>query len=110
MQPYGGYPQPINVVVQNQVQPYPVYAPQPYPYPYQHPGNGLKKDTALILALVGLFTGISGLQRFYLRDTGLGILYLLTGGLCWIGQLIDVIQLATMAQVEFDRRYNYVPR
>src|SRR5439155_4846398 len=103
-QPYG-YPQPqqpIQVVVQNQIQPY-AYAPHPYAYPV----NPLKKDTALLLCLLGFFFGINGLHRFYLRQTGLGILWLLTGGLCAIGQIVDAIQLLSMSQQEFDRRYNY---
>jgi hypothetical protein len=36
----------------------------------------------------------------------MGVLYLLTGGLCGIGQIIDAIQLLTMSQQEFDMRYN----
>jgi hypothetical protein len=103
-QPYG-YPhpqQPIQVVVQNQIQPY-GYAPQQYAYPHA----GLKKDTAVLLCLLGFFFGINGLHRFYLRQTGLGILWLLTGGLCVVGQIVDAIQLLSMSQQEFDRRYNY---
>jgi TM2 domain-containing membrane protein YozV len=106
-QPYG-YPQPqqpIQVVVQNQMQPYGY--PQPYAQPYAYPGAGLKKDTAILLCLLGFFFGINGLHRFYLRQTGLGILWFLTGGVCLIGQIIDGIQLLTMSQQEFDRRYNY---
>ena len=102
-QPYG-YPQPqqpIQVVVQNQIQPY------GYAQPYAYPGGGLKKDTAILLCLVGFFFGINGLHRFYLRQTGLGIVWLLTGGVCVVGQIVDAIQLLTMSQQEFDRRYNY---
>jgi hypothetical protein len=102
-QPYG-YPQaqqPIQVVVQNQIQPY------GYAQPYAYPNGGLKKDTAILLCLLGFFFGINGLQRFYLRQTGLGILYFLTGGLCVVGQIVDAIQLLSMSQQEFDRRYNY---
>lgn len=83
------------IVVQNQVNPYGgVMLP-----------DARKKDTALLLAVVGLFV-LPGLQRFYLRQTGMGILYLFTGGLCAIGQIVDIIQLATMSQQEFDMRYN----
>jgi hypothetical protein len=105
-QPYG-YPQPqqpIQVVVQNQMQPMQPYG---YPQPYAYPGAGLKKDTAILLCLLGFFFGINGLHRFYLRQTGLGILWFLTGGVCLIGQIIDGIQLLSMSQQEFDRRYNY---
>ena len=102
-QGYPGYPQPqqpIQVVVQNQMQPY-GYA---QPYPYGAPP--LKKDTALLLCLLGFFFGINGLHRFYLRQTGLGIVWLLTGGVCLIGQIIDAVRLLTMSQQEFDQLYN----
>jgi len=44
----------------------------------------------LLLALAG-FVGIAGAHRFYLEEIGMGILYLLTGGLCVIGTIIDLI-------------------
>lgn len=47
-------------------------------------------STTLVLALVGLF-GIAGIQRFYVDQVGLGILYLLTGGLCFIGTIVDAV-------------------
>ena len=46
--------------------------------------------TTLVLALVGLF-GIAGIQRFYVDQVGLGILYLLTGGLCVVGTIVDAV-------------------
>jgi TM2 domain-containing membrane protein YozV len=51
-----------------------------------------RKDPQLILitALIG-FVGISGVHRFLLEHIGMGILYLLTGGLCLIGTIIDLI-------------------
>jgi hypothetical protein len=39
--------------------------------------------------------GLSGLQRFYVGKIGTGILWLFTWGLCGIGQLIDIIVIAT---------------
>lgn len=65
-----------------------------------------KKDTALLLAIVGFLFGICGMHKFYLRQTGMGVLYFFTGGLCAIGQIIDIISLATMSQQEFDMRFN----
>ena len=44
----------------------------------------------LILALIGLF-GIAGLHRFVAGHIGIGILYLLTFGLCYIGTIVDLI-------------------
>lgn len=94
--PPPGYPhQPQMIVVQNQVN----------PYGMMHP-DARKKDTALLLAIVGLLFGICGMHKFYLRQTGMGILYFFTGGLCAIGQIIDIISLATMSQQEFDMKFN----
>jgi TM2 domain-containing membrane protein YozV len=44
----------------------------------------------LITALIG-FIGISGVHRFLLNQIGMGILYLLTAGLCFIGTIIDLV-------------------
>lgn len=102
--PYGyagppGMP-PAVIVVQNQIQPY------AYPQYPQYAGTLLKKDTAVLLCVLGFFTGINGMHRFYLRETGLGVLWLLTGGVCFFGQLIDCISLLSMSQQAFDHKYN----
>jgi TM2 domain-containing membrane protein YozV len=47
-------------------------------------------QTVLILSLVGLLV-VPGLQRFYLNQIGMGLLYLFTIGLCFIGSIIDLI-------------------
>jgi len=49
------------------------------------------EQTVLLLTLLG-FVLIAGVQRFYVDQLGMGILYLLTGGLCGIGTLIDLIR------------------
>jgi len=46
------------------------------------------KDPTTIL-LVSLFLGTLGIDRFMLKDTGLGILKLLTAGCCGILTIID---------------------
>ncbi len=57
-----------------------------------------RKDPMLILltALVG-FLGIAGVHRFILNQIGMGILYLLTAGLCAIGTIIDLINYRKLA-------------
>jgi len=50
----------------------------------------------LLLALVG-FVGIAGVHRFYIEEIGMGVLYLLTGGLCVIGTIIDLFNYKDLA-------------
>ena len=54
--------------------------------------NSRRKDptTIMILTLLGLM-GIAGIQRFILNQVGMGILYFLTAGLCFIGTIIDLV-------------------
>jgi TM2 domain-containing membrane protein YozV len=53
-------------------------------------------QTILLLALVG-FLGLAGIQRFIVDQIGMGILYLLTGGLCVFGTIIDMINYKKIA-------------
>jgi TM2 domain-containing membrane protein YozV len=57
-----------------------------------------RKDpqTILLVTLVG-FLGISGIQRFLTDQIGLGIVYLLTGGICLIGTIIDLVNYKKIA-------------
>jgi len=57
-----------------------------------------RKDpqTILLLTLVG-FLGIAGIQRFIVDQIGMGILYLLTGGICMIGTIVDLINYKSIA-------------
>jgi TM2 domain-containing membrane protein YozV len=57
-----------------------------------------RKDpqTILLVTLVG-FLGIAGIQRFLTDQIGLGILYLLTGGICMIGTIIDLVNYKRIA-------------
>ena len=58
------------------------------------PGLFSDKDW-LTAMLLSLFVGWFGIDRFYLGYTGLGILKLITLGLCGIWWVIDIILLAT---------------
>ncbi|HKK25352.1 MAG TPA: TM2 domain-containing protein [Gracilimonas sp.] len=51
-----------------------------------------RKDpqTILITCLLGFFL-IAGVHRLILNQIGMGILYILTGGLCVIGTIVDLI-------------------
>ena len=59
-------------------------------------GNRRKDPRTIMLAtLLGLFV-VAGIQRFLLNQTGIGVLYLLTGGLCFIGTIIDLVNYNSM--------------
>lgn len=51
----------------------------------------------LILCLIGL-VGVAGLQRFFVGQIGMGILYFFTAGLCFVGTIIDAINYKQLAQ------------
>ena len=53
-------------------------------------------QTILLLTLVG-FLGVAGIQRFITDQIGLGILYLLTAGICMIGTIIDLVNYKKIA-------------
>lgn len=57
-----------------------------------------RKDPSnmLLFTLIG-FIGIAGIQRFVLGQIGLGILYLLTYGLCLIGTIVDLVNHKKLA-------------
>ena len=55
------------------------------------------KDPTTIL-LVSLFLGVLGIDRFMLGETGMGILKLLTGGLCGILTIVDWFSLHKKAK------------
>lgn len=57
-----------------------------------------RKDPQIILLLCLLgFVGISGIHRFVIGHTGMGILYFFTGGLCLIGTVVDAINHKDLA-------------
>ena len=60
------------------------------------------KDPTTIL-LVSIFLGSLGIDRFMLGETGMGILKLLTGGLCGILTIIDWFSVQKKAK---ERNFN----
>ncbi|MEC7948730.1 MAG: TM2 domain-containing protein [Myxococcota bacterium] len=56
-----------------------------------------KTGPAYLLWLGGLF-GIAGLHRFYMGRWVSGTLWLLTGGFCFVGQLIDLLMMPRMIE------------
>ena len=57
-----------------------------------------RKDPQMILitALLG-FVGLAGVHRFILGDIGMGILYVFTVGLCFIGTIVDLVNHQKLA-------------
>lgn len=50
----------------------------------------------LLFALLGFF-GFAGIQRFVTNQIGMGLVYILTAGLCFIGTLVDIINYKSLA-------------
>jgi TM2 domain-containing membrane protein YozV len=59
----------------------------------------------LLLTLVG-FLGLAGIQRFVLGQIGMGLLYIFTFGLCWIGIIVDLINYRKLTS-EYNQRQAY---
>ncbi|MBQ0112546.1 MAG: TM2 domain-containing protein [Bacteroidales bacterium] len=59
------------------------------------------KDPTLLL-IISVLIGELGVDRFMLGNVGMGVLKLLTGGLCGILWIIDIINIQKMT-----KEYNY---
>ncbi|RZL41186.1 MAG: TM2 domain-containing protein [Pedobacter sp.] len=59
--------------------------------------SGKRKNPSdmLLFAIIGFF--VPGLQRFIIGQIGMGILYFLTLGLCYIGTIIDLVNHKELA-------------
>lgn len=70
---------------------------------FAHIYSARRKDPQLILltALIGFFA-VAGVHRLIIGHIGMGILYLLTGGLCFIGTVVDLINYKNLA-FEYNR-------
>ena len=55
---------------------------------------GISPKSKMVALILCIFLGTIGIHRFYVGKVGMGILYLLTGGLCGIGWIVDIIQIA----------------
>lgn len=56
----------------------------------------------MLFTLIG-FLGVAGIQRFVLGEVGMGIIYLFTGGFCWIGTIVDLVNYKTLA-TDYNRK------
>ena len=63
-----------------------------------------RRDPQLILftTILGFFV-IAGVQRFLVNQIGMGLLYLFTAGLCFIGTIVDLVNYQKLA-FDYNRR------
>lgn len=54
-----------------------------------------KAQEMMLMTLLG-FLGFAGIQRFMVKQIGMGIIYFLTLGFCWIGTIVDLINHRSM--------------
>ncbi len=60
--------------------------------------NGKRKKTdQILLGCVLGFVCVAGIQRFMVGQTGMGLLFLFTGGFCFIGTILDTINHKRLA-------------
>ena len=63
-----------------------------------------RRDPQMILLVTILgFVVVAGIQRFIIGQIGMGLLYLFTFGLCFIGTIIDLINYQDLA-FEYNRQ------
>lgn len=59
----------------------------------------------LLFTLLG-FLGVAGIQRLIIGQVGMGILYFLTAGLCFIGTIVDVVNHKSLT-LDYNRKAAY---
>jgi len=61
--------------------------------------SGKRRNSSdLLLFTLLAFVGVAGVQRFMVGQIGMGILYLLTGGLFLIGTIVDLVNHKSLAE------------
>lgn len=70
--------------------------------------NKKNKKTAILLSCPFLIIGCFGFHKFYLRQAGYGILYILLNlvGISALLALVNFVQLISMSQDKFNAKYN----
>lgn len=66
--------------------------------------NLTKKQTSMILCCLG-FVWLAGLHRFFRKQYGTGILWLLTGGLFFIGTVVDLANMIHISDEDYEQLY-----
>ncbi len=56
-----------------------------------------REPEMLLIIACGGFFGFAGIHRFLIGQIGMGLVYFLTGGLCLIGTIVDIINHKKLA-------------
>jgi TM2 domain-containing membrane protein YozV len=75
-------------------------------YFYMVYSNKRKNSQDILLFTLLGFICVAGIQRFVLGQVGMGILYLLTGGFCGIGTIVDLINNKSIT-LEYNKNMAY---
>lgn len=59
-------------------------------------GERRKDESVVLLTTLLAFVGLAGMNRFYLGQIGMGIVYFFTAGFCLIGAIIDMFNYKAM--------------
>ncbi len=71
---------------------------------FAHLYRSRRRDPMIVLLLTLLvFVGLGGINRFYLDQIGMGILFILTVGVCFVGSIIDAFNYKELT-FEYNRR------
>ncbi|GAB3922831.1 TM2 domain-containing protein [Mucilaginibacter myungsuensis] len=68
-------------------------------------GKRKSPQDILLFTLLG-FIVVAGVQRFVMGQIGMGILYLLTGGFCLIGTIVDLVNHKDLA-FDYNKKMAY---
>jgi TM2 domain-containing membrane protein YozV len=68
-------------------------------------GKRKNAQDILIFTIIGFFA-IAGVQRFVLGQVVMGILYLMTGGFCLIGTIVDLVNNKSLT-LEYNQKMVY---
>ena len=64
---------------------------------FAHVYRKRRKDEVMMLLLtLAAFVGVAGLNRFVLKQIGMGVIYLLTAGFCLIGTIVDLFNYKSL--------------
>lgn len=72
---------------------------------FQYSAHRKDPNTYMIFILLG-FVGVAGIHRFVTDQIGMGILYVLTAGLCYIGTIVDLINYKSLV-FEYNKTQAY---